>query len=107
MLGNIISKRSGRFNFISFDANRKRSLDRIDGNHQSLVTIAREKNAFHAIESAAANAHSLTDLEKRVSGLGQSSFDQIANRLDLCIRNRRTFAPGANQTEYSIDAKRS
>src|SRR5579872_576745 len=95
------------FHFVTFDAHRQRTLNGVDRDHQGAVAIARNQYAFESIERAAANAHTLSDFEKRMARPRNFAFDQVANRVDLVIGNRRTFAVRPHQTENSINTENS
>src|ERR1700685_1890284 len=93
---------SGRLDFVSFHANRERSLDRIHGYHQSPVSIARDQDAFQTIQRAAPDAHTLPDLEEGMRRPGQLCFHQALNRIDLLVGNRDALASATDQPEDSL-----
>src|SRR5271154_3605878 len=100
-----LGRTSGRFYFISFYANRQRSLDRIDGDYQCAVPVARDQNAFQTVKRSAPDAHALSNLEERMRRPGQGPFDHAPNRIDFPVRNRCALASRADEPKYSVQAK--
>ena len=98
-------ERSGRFDFVSFDAHGKRSLDCIHGNHERAVSIARDQYAFQTIKHAAPDSHALTNLEEGMRRPGQLRFNHTPNRIDLLIGNGCAFALRADEAKYSVHAQ--
>jgi hypothetical protein len=60
----LLQKRLGRFDFISFNPHGQGTLDGFDRNDKRLVTIAGEQYAFHTIEGTAPDSYSLTNLQE-------------------------------------------
>src|SRR5579863_405117 len=91
------------FDVISFDANRQRPLNGIDGQDQGTVPVAGNQNTFHAVQGAASNAHALTNLEERMGGPGQLFFDEGPHSVDLLLRNRSALSPNPHKVQHAIN----
>src|SRR5437762_6180677 len=87
---------------ISFDPHSHGSLDSIDGYDQCVVACGGLEYALDSVQGAAANSHSLADLEKRIARTRNILFEENSDRLDLLIGNYGTFAVLPNETYYPI-----
>jgi len=98
----VYSTTSDRLDFVSFHANRERSLDRVYGNDERTVSISRNEDALQAVQHAAPDSHALTNLEKGMRGPRQLSFYQTPNCVDLFVGNRGALSLGAHEAKYSV-----
>ena len=95
---------SQRFDFVSFDPYRQRSLDGIDRNNQRAIAVAGKQYAFHTFERTAANAHSLSDFQEGMLRPGNLLRDHGAQGFDLFVRNRDRFSAHADDAKHSVGA---
>ena len=98
------ARSSQRFDVVSFNPHRQRSLNRIDRNNQSAVPVAGEQHALDTIQRTAANSNSLPDFQERMRGPGNLLRDHGAQRLDLFVGNRNRFPVHTNDPKHSVGA---
>ena len=94
-------KISGRFDLISLYADRQRSLDGIDRDHQSLVSVARNQDSLKTLQGAAADPNALPDLEKWIRGPRNPTVHQSADGINLSVGDRRAFTAASDQPKYA------
>jgi hypothetical protein len=94
-----------RFDVIPFDTNREGSLNGVDGHNKGSFSASRNQDAFHAVQSSAADAHTLSNLEEGVSPPSHASLYECSNWLNLLIRNRGSRSSGSNEAEYTVYAE--
>jgi hypothetical protein len=93
-------------NLVPVDTNRQGLLYWLDRNNQTTAIIAGDQNSFDTIEAPAADADSLPDFEERITGAGDV-LEQAMNVLDLCIRDRGSFALDSHKADHAIHSEHS
>jgi hypothetical protein len=94
-----------RFDFVSFDANRQRSLNRIDRDDQRAISASGEQNTFDAVQRPAADSNLLADFQEGVERPRESLCDECTDRLDLFVGNWSSFPANAHDSEYAINLR--
>jgi hypothetical protein len=93
------------FDLIAGYPYRQGSLNELDGNNQAEIVVFRQKNAFHAIEAAAAYPNALANIEKGMDLNGNASGQNGTDRFDLAFRNRDTSPSDSDEIRYPIRAQ--
>src|SRR5215510_3036992 len=71
------------FDVVSLDAYRHRSLNRIDGHNEGVITRARLEDSFNSVESSASHSHTLSDFQKGMTTTRHVAGEKNSNRINL------------------------
>lgn len=86
------------FQFVTFNGDGDRTLDRRDGNHQFLIPTLRE-DTLDAVEATASNSYPLSDLQEGVQSAGSFPRKQQLQVFNLSYRNRSRYPSGCDKPD--------
>jgi hypothetical protein len=87
---------------ISGEANRKRPLDDLNGNHQARVIVFRDENPLDSIQAPSPNPDAASDFNKWMRREREPIGKQGLYRFDLAIGNRGAGATGAHKLRHPV-----
>jgi len=95
-------KNLDRVNSIAIDANGDRPLNALYRNDEAPIIAHRSEDSLHPVETSTADAHLLSDIQKRVICKRNFLRQYFLNGIDLFLGNRSSCASGSHKGSHAI-----
>ena len=89
---------------IAVDPNSQGTVDWVDRNHQTLISVAPHEYTFHPIQGPAANPDALSDFHEWRSSVWDHTFHESPNVLNFDIRDCNRSATTTYKTQDPVRA---